>query len=657
MRRWKRNEWFVYLTNFLHMTMYTMCLGGIFDIFLYSISQEQKILLIEPLTIGHGSPLQPPVHIDTFANFELTFDIWPSRDKVHYASNSTCLQTYTCASSIIHFTDGCGNGDCCRVGNRMPALFFFNGTTRLILMMDAVGQDETMDRQTYWKMQQCFMTNELPVETWSSIKVKATGVARSKGQFGNSSDGGIALFVNGKKTCEVPGTAYHDIPSRTNASAYLGALHGYAGDLHTPANAQLRQVKYGKPASNFFVGLVNSAQGVLSIFVMYPIGWLGDRFNRYNVLRANMTIGLAAGCLLAAAVFYSSVPFLILGVCVFTLYQQCISSIIYAVLADNVLRKRRTRAGVNYKTFSALAMSFAPAIQWIVVTLGPSTDSWTKKTFDLLLLPGWLLLPAIGLSACNLAAVGRKISAIPNVDEVHSSSVLEHATRTCTLSPAWLDQRVCCSQKRRFIVATAVNVFFIGTLLANGMTVRYFSLYFTQILKFSPANLCLLNAICRLWIAGFAQVGKPLATLMGRSNLAVVFHLGSALFTFGIYGAGLFTPSVPVACACYLMRFACLHARDPLLYSITMDCVPPSQRARWAALNSLRTLSFSASAVLGGYLADLHGYEFSFNITVVALLACTGLMLPALVWFPRSEGASARDDSLMSRLSSPASVT
>eukprot|EP00446_Apocalathium_sp_SHHI-4_P078245 CAMPEP_0177572088 /NCGR_PEP_ID=MMETSP0369-20130122/77777_1 /TAXON_ID=447022 ORGANISM="Scrippsiella hangoei-like, Strain SHHI-4" /NCGR_SAMPLE_ID=MMETSP0369 /ASSEMBLY_ACC=CAM_ASM_000364 /LENGTH=113 /DNA_ID=CAMNT_0019060049 /DNA_START=282 /DNA_END=624 /DNA_ORIENTATION=+ len=35
-----------------------------------------------------------------------------------------------------------------------------------------------------------------------------------------------------------------------------------------------------------------------------------------------------------------------------------------------------------------------------------------------------------------------------------------------------------------------------------------------------------------------------------------------------------------------------------------MDVVPPSQRSRWAALNSLRTLSFSASAVLGGYLAD-----------------------------------------------------
>eukprot|EP00931_Biecheleriopsis_adriatica_P043322 TRINITY_DN24768_c0_g1_i2.p1 TRINITY_DN24768_c0_g1~~TRINITY_DN24768_c0_g1_i2.p1 ORF type:complete len:108 (+),score=21.08 TRINITY_DN24768_c0_g1_i2:378-701(+) len=69
-----------------------------------------------------------------------------------------------------------------------------------------------------------------------------------------------------------------------------------------------------------------------------------------------------------------------------------------------------------------------------------------------------------------------------------------------------------------------------------------------------------------------------------------------------------------------------------------MDCVPPSQRSRWAALNSLRSLSFSASAVLGGYLADMHGYEFSFNVTVWSLLVSTALMLPAWLWFPRKEG-------------------
>ena len=64
-RAWKRNERLIYLSNFLHMTLcledpasaqiqaniriivrlasrYTMCFGGIFDIFLYHLSQEQQ---------------------------------------------------------------------------------------------------------------------------------------------------------------------------------------------------------------------------------------------------------------------------------------------------------------------------------------------------------------------------------------------------------------------------------------------------------------------------------------------------------------------------------------------------------------------------------------------------------------------------------------
>mmetsp|Transcript_55566 Transcript_55566/g.159821 ORF Transcript_55566/g.159821 Transcript_55566/m.159821 type:complete len:175 (-) Transcript_55566:123-647(-) len=109
--------------------------------------------------------------------------------------------------------------------------------------------------------------------------------------------------------------------------------------------------------------------------------------------------------------------------------------------------------------------------------------------------------------------------------------------------------------------------------------------------------------------------------------------------------------SLPVLCGLHVRWPPCsadatwpsfsIWARDPLLYAITMDVVPPSQRSRWAALNSLRTLSFSASAVLGGYLADLHGYVFSFDITVIALLASTVTILPAWLYFPRSEGAVA----------------
>jgi len=645
-RTWKRNERLIYLSNFLHMTLYTMCFGGIFDIFLYHLSEEQQVIFEAPISVGSGAPQPPSFRVDTLSNFELIFEIkplWPAS----YPSGSNCTSLYTCGTSILHITDGSGNGDCCKVGNRIPFAYFANGTTDLQISMDSVGQNESLDRRRYDELQHCAAPMSLPLHQWTHIKLKASGVDNSKGKIEHS-DGGMVMFVNGTKVCEVPGTKYHTLPRRTGAHLFLGALQSppmRASDVHLPANVEIRLVRYGKPASNLFVGFANSAQGILSMLLMYPIGWIGDKSNRYVLLRGNLLVAVLSGVAMVIAVYTSSIALLFTGICIFTWYQQTISSTIYACLADNVVGERRTRAGVNYKTFSALAMSLGPAIQLLVVLFGPAEDSWTSDIFELLLLPGWLILPLIGISVAFMVPVGKELNGIPNTDEIaRQPRVLDGTKRICE---TWLEQRVLWSLKRRFVVALSVNIFFIATLLANGMTVRYFALYFTQVLRFTPAQLCILNAVCRLFIAGFAQLGKPLSVWLGRSNLALVLHLGSAVATLGIYGGGMFTPSVLVACGCYLLRFACLHARDPVLYSMTMDCVPLSQRSRWAALNSLRTLSFSASAVLGGYLADRHGYEFSFTVTIWSLLACTILMLPALLWFPKQEGADEAQDPLM----------
>jgi len=78
--------------------------------------------------------------------------------------------------------------------------------------------------------------------------------------------------------------------------------------------------------------------------------------------------------------------------------------------------------------------------------------------------------------------------------------------------------------------------------------------------------------------------------------------------------------------------------RDPLLYSITMDTVPPDQKGRWAALSSVRSMTFGGSALLGGILSDSYGYTFSFHVTVLTLLGSTLLFLPVLWYFPANEG-------------------
>lgn len=637
---WTCNERLTYLSNFLHMTMYTICFGGIFDIFLYHMSQCQQVLLTTPLAVGPSLPHLPALTVNTLSEFELTFSVKPSTQS-SYPLDSNCSKFFTCATSILHITDGSGNGDCCKVGNRIPFVYFANGTTRIHMAMDSVGQNESDDRKKYSVRQHCGDPNPLPLHAWTRVKIKASPYEQSKGKMnGGESRGGLLMFVNGTKVCEVRGARYDALPSREGAKLFLGSMQSpplKVADMHIAASVEIQDAKYGKPASNFFVGMANSVQGLLSMALMYPIGWIGDKGNRYSFLRYNVWVAVVAGAMVVAAELYSNVLMLFAGLVVFTLYQQTISAMLGAVLTDNVTTERRTRSNVNYKTYSALAMAFGPALQLLVLLSNPEQDNWSDSTFELLLFPGWILLPFIGLSLSRMKPVGKqnKLSDLPSASEDQG----QRQARQPKLSQAWLDTVVFCGLKRWFVVALSVNVFFIVTLMANGMTVRYFNLYFTQVLRFSPTKLCLLNMVCRVFIAAFVQLAKPLTKNFGRTNVAIVLHLASAVATLGIYGGGFFNPTQFVACGCYLLRFACLQTRDPILTSITMDLVPERQRSRWAALNSLRSLSFSASAVLGGYLADEFGYEYSFSVTVVALLASTVIMLPTMIWFPRKEGA------------------
>eukprot|EP00913_Durusdinium_trenchii_P014313 g13429.t1 len=231
---WKRNEKLVYLSNFLHMTMYTMCFGGIFDIFLYQLSQEQQVIFDDPIAVGGASGHPPVFRVNTYSTFELSFYLNPSQP-VSYPPGSNCSTLYTCGTSILHITDGSG----------IPFAYFANGTTMLHITMDALGQNETLDRRSYSKLQHCSAPKELPLHQWTKVKLKASGVENSKGKIEHS-DGGMIMFINEEKVCEVPGTAYHTLPSRQGALLFLGSLQSpplRTHDEHLPAMVDIQSAR------------------------------------------------------------------------------------------------------------------------------------------------------------------------------------------------------------------------------------------------------------------------------------------------------------------------------------------------------------------------------------------------------------------------------
>ena len=72
-----------------------------------------------------------------------------------------------------------------------------------------------------------------------------------------------------------------------------------------------------------------------------------------------------------------------------------------------------------------------------------------------------------------------------------------------------------------------------------------------------------------------------------------------------------------------------------------MDYVPKNTRARWKSLESVSSFGWAGSAGLGGYLADRHGYVFTFFITAAIQVASIVIEATLLGLVPRKESNGA----------------
>ena len=70
-----------------------------------------------------------------------------------------------------------------------------------------------------------------------------------------------------------------------------------------------------------------------------------------------------------------------------------------------------------------------------------------------------------------------------------------------------------------------------------------------------------------------------------------------------------------------------------------MDCVHPSHRGRWSALNSLSRFTWSGSAFIGGIITDNHSYRYTFVVTAGIYIFSNCLYTPLVYIVPKQRGA------------------
>lgn len=179
-------------------------------------------------------------------------------------------------------------------------------------------------------------------------------------------------------------------------------------------------------------------------------------------------------------------------------------------------------------------------------------------------------------------------------------------------------------------IAKTIVLADISLAIAEGMTVRFFPLFFIDLLGFRPVQLFPLYIVSHLLQAEVAKLLRVLGHRYGRIQTSFVGRLVSALALLGIsLSYKLRLPSM-ITCVVYIVHMCALNSPKPLTKGVLMDNVPENERARWNALESVNQFSWSGSAILGSIIVNRWGIVWNFVTTALLQFAAA---IPLLLLF------------------------
>ena len=451
--------------------------------------------------------------------------------------------------------------------------------------------------------------------------------------------------------------------------------------------------------SNTMAGVLEAMSGVVQLITALPVGYLADRWGRGPVCKVGaITLLVACACTAVAvenpmgwsntAVYWT----LCFAMCVWGICEGVVWGPAQALFADSVVEGERSAAYTFLMLAYMLPNALGPAV--CVGLFAVWGDSWSLSEIRLPFIVGicleipcalWLLVMSDSKALKepgtkeeeeeedddnDSTTEGKETKEVEDGTEHTEEEAVAVAVRPAeaiseqnpfgAAKPAIADDASpppaasSCGCLRKAHIPYILFSSDMCTALASGMTVKFFPLFFKNDLELAPSRVQLIYVFTPISIALFSVAAQAMSKRckVGRVQtvlLMTVFGV-SLLVALAILfdGGGVGDNSkrntgwrsawyviVPV----YIARTSCMNCTYPLQESIMMDSVPKSTRARWKSLESVSTLGWCGSAVLGGVLADKFGYTFSFLLTAAmqAFGGCVFALLLPLV--PREEGS------------------
>lgn len=411
--------------------------------------------------------------------------------------------------------------------------------------------------------------------------------------------------------------------------AIYGFCLGPIFDAYVLTLAHSRDYEY----PNTLVGALETVRGSSALILSWPLSVLSDRLSsRVNFLRASTVLSVVGVVLMIVAVLQDHVSWLFVAIVLTALYMQTFMGCGDALLAQYVQARQRQEVMTAKGTASLLGILFGPLAQMVIISI--CGNEWRIPLLHTYVTAGFVLYPFL-------------IPAFWSLTEPRAREAPALSVAPSTQPKVWTEERVL-GVKKKWLCPIIIELSSLVTAIGAGMTVKFFPLFFKQNFGFTPVGVSALNCCYTLSIAIFVQVCKLLTKRLGRCQSVFLFHVTG---TFCLFGLSQSYNSYLVV-ALFMVRGSFMNAISMINQGIVKECIHARHVSRWSALQSLSRFSWSGAAVFGGYLADLHGYRYTFFFTALMYTFSAALYAPLLLLVPRfdAHGVRQRTSSLQASL-------
>ncbi|KAH9600713.1 hypothetical protein LSM04_002477 [Trypanosoma melophagium] len=164
--------------------------------------------------------------------------------------------------------------------------------------------------------------------------------------------------------------------------------------------------------------------------------------------------------------------------------------------------------------------------------------------------------------------------------------------------------------------------------VGSGMTMRYIPLFFVHDYNVSPVVLMSTYIGVSISTAFLSYLVRYVGEYyMGRVAAVVLVRLiGTTLLLL----MGLTHLHIGILLPIFIIRNSTMNSTRGVTRSVIMDCVRKESRAKWSAFESFSSFTWAGSAVVGGYIAEAKGYQFTFVVTALIHYMALLTLVPAI---------------------------